>query len=64
MLDRAKRRLAGSMHMYEQGGLQMVGAGKTGTSEQAGSVRDQAKVKTGNKDITKAVLASPLVIPW
>jgi hypothetical protein len=42
----------------------MAGPNKTGAAEQVGSVRDQAKVKTGNKDITKAVLSSPLVIPW
>lgn len=41
----------------------MSGAG-TARGDAVGSVRDQAKVKTGSRDITKAVLASPLVIPW
>lgn len=39
-------------------------AGGTQAAGDGGSMRDQAKVKTGNRDITKAVLASPLVIPW
>lgn len=35
-----------------------------GEKDAGGSLRDQAKSRAGNKDITKAVLASPLVIPW
>lgn len=35
-----------------------------GDKDAGGSVRDQARSKTGSRDITKAVLASPLVIPW
>jgi hypothetical protein len=42
----------------------MVGGIQTARGDAGGSVRDQAKVKTGSRDITKAVLASPLVIPW
>ena len=38
--------------------------GAMGDKDAGGSLRDQAKSKAGNKDITKAVLASPLVIPW
>lgn len=42
----------------------MAGGTQTARGDAGSSVRDQAKVKTGNRDITKAVLASPLVIPW
>jgi len=42
----------------------MAGGTQTARGDAGNSVREQAKVKTGNRDITKAVLASPLVIPW
>lgn len=42
----------------------MVGGTQAVREDAGGSMRDQAKVKTGNRDITKAVLASPLIIPW
>jgi hypothetical protein len=42
----------------------MAGETQTARGDAGNSVRDQAKVKAENKDITKAVLASPLVIPW
>jgi len=42
----------------------MAGGTQTARGDAETSVRQQAKVKTGNRDITKAVLASPLVIPW
>jgi hypothetical protein len=51
-------------YAYANQRIRMVGGAKGGHGEQGSSVRDQAKIKTGNRDITKAVLASPLVIPW